>query len=121
MSKENMIGFLQELGKRPEMLERLINLGKNKSLLSFAQEAGFDVTADDLKEMEQFFITKKLSDEDLDKVSAGQDSTDQAYMLSDQSAATTVQDACDMLRNVTSMADTAQGKAFWEFLPSSQQ
>ena len=96
MSKDNMRRFLQELGKRPEMLERLIHLERNESLLSFALEEGFLVTTDDLKEIGQFFTAKTLSDEELDKVSAGQDAT----MSDSQSAALAVQDACDMLRDV---------------------
>ena len=66
MSKENIAGFIEAMGKDQELLEKfekqnLINETMEK-LISFAGDAGFEITEDDLKEAPLCFQAEKLSD-----------------------------------------------------------
>lgn len=75
MSKENMAGFLEALGKDQKLLAKFNHLnlagGNAGALVSFAGEAGFVITESDLKEAVLRFQTEKLTDDDLGNVSAG--------------------------------------------------
>ena len=75
MSKENMAGFIEAMGKDQKLLEKFKKQNlideTMEELISFAGDAGFEIAEDDLKEAPLCFQAEKLSDEDLGNVSAG--------------------------------------------------
>lgn len=75
MSAENIMRFREELKTNDELKEKLEGLKLNyenfEELISFAREAGFEFTLEELMEVNSKPVTEELSNEQLDKVVGG--------------------------------------------------
>ena len=78
MSEEQLKAFWEAIQADPSLQEKLRAATDADSIASIAKEAGFEITADEIKEAQS-----KLSDEQLDGVAGGGNSI--ACMLSDAS------------------------------------
>ena len=85
MAKENVKKFYEEISKNKELQEKLVKAEKSYTgdkddkqaaveafLLPIAKEAGYDFTAEELKEVERELAGEKgISEEELENVSGG--------------------------------------------------
>ena len=78
MSQEAAQAFVERVNDDETLRDQLIAAGDNDSRLRMAQEAGFDVTADDLAELRAQVGVDELSEEDLQKVAGGASTTEVA-------------------------------------------
>lgn len=84
MSVENIKRFQKELQKNDELKEKLKGLKLSyenlEELISFAKEAGFDFTVEELKAVNSGAVGEELSLDELDKVVGGL-RNDDGYLL----------------------------------------
>lgn len=71
MSREAAQAFVERLNDDEAFRDGLIAAGDNDARLRMAQDAGFDVTADDLAELRREHGADELSEEDLQKIAGG--------------------------------------------------
>jgi len=72
MSKENVAKLKDELQKRPELQQKLKEVKDVETLVVLAKAEGFDFTKEEFMKFEKEVMqSKKLSDDELDKVSGG--------------------------------------------------
>ncbi|MRH77589.1 Nif11-like leader peptide family natural product precursor [Spiribacter sp. C176] len=78
MSEQGVETFLNQLTDQPALREQLSNVLKNaedsaigETVVAFANEAGFDISAEDLEWLNTALSEDAVSDEALDEVSGG--------------------------------------------------
>jgi len=76
MSREAAQAFVERLNSDDAFRERMVAAGDNDARLRAAQEAGFDITADDLAELRREHRADELSEEDLQKIAGGMSTTE---------------------------------------------
>ena len=67
MSEEQLKALIEKAKNDTELLEQLKTADSTETVIGMAKEAGFSITADDLKPLEEL----ELSDEELEGVSGG--------------------------------------------------
>lgn len=76
MSREAAQAFVERLNDDEAFRETMIAADDNDTRLRTAQEAGFDITADDLDELRREHSVDELSEEDLQRIAGGGTTTE---------------------------------------------
>jgi hypothetical protein len=63
VSKENVALFLEAADKRPELLQRLATTDKTADWVEVARDAGFELTAEELRSVVETTLNKKVTTE----------------------------------------------------------
>jgi len=72
MSKENVAKFKDEFQKSPELQQKFKEAKNVEALVALAKAEGFDFTKEEFMELgKEAMQSRKLSDDELDKVSGG--------------------------------------------------
>ena len=71
MSQEAVQALVERVSDDETLRDQMIAAGDNDTRLRMAQEAGFDVTAEDLAELRAQAGVEELSEEDLQKIAGG--------------------------------------------------
>ena len=71
MSQEATQAFVDRINEDETFRDQLVAAGDNEARVSLAQDAGFDVTAEDLAELRRQNNVEELSEDDLQKIAGG--------------------------------------------------
>ena len=76
MSQEAVQAFVERVNSDEAFRNDLIEAGSNDVRLQKAQDAGFDVTAEDLADLRRQAGAEELSEDDLQKIAGGLSNTE---------------------------------------------
>src|SRR5262245_52799504 len=75
MSQAAVQAFVDRINEDETFRDQLVAAGSHDARLQMAQDAGFDVSADDLAELRRQNNVEELSEDDLQKIAGGADTT----------------------------------------------